>query len=147
MKTSSSGEGCVGSPSRKPSIFSGAVSILSSLTMIVVSIYLLINTTAYNLMTRSLSDWLRQHNRDKEVGVVEIRNLVILFTSNYNFFRRRTLSSPTWSCSTSNTGLFSLEWLQASVSTFFFPFSSSEQWSTQSTNISSSHGWYWTWFS
>merc|ERR1719394_1175195 len=23
-------------------------------------------------MTRSLSDWLRQHNRDKEVGVVEI---------------------------------------------------------------------------
>ena len=72
MKTSSSGEGCVGSPSRKPSIISGAVSILSSLTMIVVSIYLLINITAYNLMTRSLSDWLRQHNRDKEVGHLAI---------------------------------------------------------------------------
>merc|ERR1711874_293734 len=32
-----------------------------------VSIYLLVNTAAYSLVTGSLSDWLRQHNRDKEV--------------------------------------------------------------------------------
>ena len=78
MKTSSSGGGCLVFRGRSPSSISGAVSVLSSLTMIMVSLYLLINTTAFNLVTRSLSDWLRQHNRDKEVDDVEILKSEIL---------------------------------------------------------------------
>ena len=72
MKTSSSGGGCLCFNSRSLSIISGAVSVLCSHSVILVSIYLLINTTAYNLVTRSLSGWLRQHNRDKEVGHLAI---------------------------------------------------------------------------
>ena len=49
MKTSSSGEGCVGSPSRKPSIISGAVSILSSLTMVLLTSLLLVITADTHL--------------------------------------------------------------------------------------------------
>ena len=86
MKTSSLGRGCLGFTSRSLSIISGAISVLCSLTMILVLIYLLIYTTAYNLVTRSLSYWFRQHNRDNEVGVAEILKSEILVFYIYFFF-------------------------------------------------------------
>ena len=65
--SSGGGGGCLCFTSRSLTIISGSLSVLSCLSAILVSIYLLINTTAYNLITSNMSDWLRQHNRDKEV--------------------------------------------------------------------------------
>ena len=70
MKRDTSGGGCLCFSSRSVTFISGATSVLWSLSVILVSIYLLVNTAAYSLVTGSLSDWLRQHNRDKEVGVI-----------------------------------------------------------------------------
>ena len=68
MKKVISGGGCLCFTCRSLTIISGVLSVLSCLSVLLVSIYLVINTTLYNLIFSELTHWLQHQSRDKEVG-------------------------------------------------------------------------------
>ena len=70
MKKVISGGGCLCFTSRSLTIISGGLSVLGCLAVLLVSVYLVINTTLYNMMFSELTHWLRHQSRDKEVGWV-----------------------------------------------------------------------------
>ena len=68
MKKVNSGDGCLCFTSRSLTIISGGLSVLGCLAVLLVSVYLVINTTLYNMMFSEVTHWLRHQSRDKEVG-------------------------------------------------------------------------------
>ena len=68
MKKVTSGGGCLCFTSRSLTIISGGLSVLSCLAVLLVSVYLVINTAVYNLIFSEVTHWLRHQSRDKEVG-------------------------------------------------------------------------------
>ena len=67
MKKVSSGGGCLCFTSRSLTIISGVLSVLSCLFLLLVSVYLVINTNLYSLIFSEVTHWLRHQSRDKEV--------------------------------------------------------------------------------
>ena len=70
MKKVNSEGGCLCFTSRSLTIISGGLSVLGCLAVLLVSVYLVINTTLYNMMFSEVTHWLRHQSRDKEVGWV-----------------------------------------------------------------------------
>ena len=68
MKKVTSGGGCLCFTSRSLTIISGALSVLACLALLLVSVYLVINTALYDLVFSETTHWLRHQSRDKEVG-------------------------------------------------------------------------------
>jgi len=73
-------DGCLCFSSRCLVIFSGALSIISCLSTILLSIYLIFNSEKFNQLSSNFSSWLHQHHGDKEVLDVAISYFNILKT-------------------------------------------------------------------
>jgi len=69
MKTKHSSElgGCLCFSCRTLVILTGCFSVISSLSAILVSLYIVINTEAYYWISDQISAWLQMHQGDKEV--------------------------------------------------------------------------------
>jgi len=78
MKKVNSGDGCLCFTSRSLSLLSGGLSVLSCLSVLLASIYLVINTNLYNLIFSDLTHWLRHQSRDKEVTGIVVSYLSLL---------------------------------------------------------------------
>jgi len=80
MKKVTSGGGCLCFTSRSLTIISGALSVLACLALLLVSVYLVINTALYDLVFSETTHWLRHQSRDKEVTDIVVSYLSLLQT-------------------------------------------------------------------
>jgi len=80
MKKVTSGGGCLCFTSRSLTIISGGLSVLACLALLLVSVYLVINTALYDLVFSETTHWLRHQSRDKEVTDIVVSYLSLLQT-------------------------------------------------------------------